>query len=321
MQTALSHPVYIAAKAALAALLALTSVEALGIEDRLSATFVSVVCTSPTVFTGIRRGLGQLVASCIGGVITLLLMRWAPPAVTLLAALFATIWLSFLIRFGADFVVAAFTVLYVLLIPGDAAHTLESRMASVAIGVLCAMAVNLAVSFGRRRSVFGRRLRIAVELTASELERAAGRIRTPPEGPDAGAELFEPTFQVVRILADELADARREPLSSARWKTQVAGADRATQALLAVAHHGKDVILAWQEERNAEPEVADGLQALADAMRRNEPVDLGEPGAGLARRALPAAARAWRRAQQGLAAFGATGPVRGGSSEAAARRS
>lgn len=313
MSNPLSHPFYISAKAALAALSALAVVNAAGIEDKLSATFVAVVCTSPTVFTGVRRGLGQLIGSFLGGTITLLLMRFAPPSVTLLAALFVTIWASFLIRIGSDYVVAAFTVLYVLLIPGEAAHTLEHRMASVLVGVLSALVVNLAVSFLRRRAVFGRRLRIARELVADELERAATvMVRTPDPGRWDETNLFEPVFRTLRTLADELGDASRELLSSRRWKTQVRGAARATQQLLAVAHYGKDAAFTWAGGAKALPEVAAAMSELAAAIRAQRPCEFPELPSRPELRSLPGAAASWNRALQGLQAFvaGLPGPPR-----------
>lgn len=306
MRTPLSHPFYISAKAALAALLALTVVNALGIEDKLSATFVAVVCTSPTVFNGVRRGLGQLVGSFLGGTVTLVLMQWAPRSLTLVAALFVTIWASFLIRIGSDYVVAAFTVLYVLLIPGEAAHTLEHRMASVLTGVLSALVVNLIVSFLRRRAVFRRRLRIARELVAEELERAAAALVRPPDPARSDeTNLFEPVFRTLRLLADELGDASREFLSSRRWKTQVKGAERATQQLLAVAHYGKDTAFTWADGSTALPEAAAAMRALAAAIRAQRPFDFPLLSSTPELRSLPGAAAAWNRALQGLETFAA----------------
>ncbi|MDQ3262114.1 MAG: aromatic acid exporter family protein [Myxococcota bacterium] len=326
MSTSLSHPLYIAAKAAIAALLALVLVEAGGIEDRLSACFVAVVCTSPTVYSGFRRGLGQLLGSAIGGSITLLLAFWAPRSVTLVAALFITIWVSFLLRVGSDYVVAAFTVLYVLLIPGDATHTLEHRLASVAIGVLSATVLNLLVSFARRRRVFARRLDIARLLVASELERAATVLEQGP-GPRLGeaharGQLFEAPFRLLRVLSDELSDAARELGASARWRAQVQGACRATQQLLAVSHYGKDLLLSFEDSPRARPLSAAAASELATAMRQQRPARLGEIQDEVGGRSLRAAADAWTRALAGLRDF-ATLPREEstGSSAAAGPRS
>ncbi len=305
MSTPLSHPLYIAAKAAIAALVALSLVEAGGIEDRLSACFVAVVCTSPTVYSGFRRGLGQLLGSTIGGSITLLLAFWAPRSVTLVAALFITIWVSFLLRVGSDYVVAAFTVLYVLLIPGDATHTLEHRLASVAIGVLSATVVNLVVSFARRRRVFARRLDIARLLVASELERAATVLEQGPRPGEeqARGQLFEAPFRLLRVLSDELNDAARELGASARWRAQVQGACRATQQLLAVSHYGKDLLLSFEDSPRARPLSAAAASELAEALRQQRPARLGEIQDEVGARSLRAAADAWTRALDGLRDF------------------
>lgn len=309
MSPNLSHPVYIAAKAALAALVALTLVNTFRITDQLSACFVAVVCTSPTVYSGFRRGFGQLLASALGGTITLLLSLWVPPSVTLVVALFAAIWVSFLIRIGSDYVVAAFTVLYVLLIPGEATLTLEHRLASVAIGVFSATLLNLAVSFARRRKVFGRRLRIARELVADELERTA-RVLEGGGGAVPRTErlqVFESAFQILRTLSAELSDAAKELGASRRWRTQVQGACAATEALLAVAHFGKDLLYALDLDPRPQPATAVAVRQLAAALRESRDLELTPVVDEAGSRALPSAAQAWRRAHAGLEAFTATG--------------
>ena len=142
MNPALAHPSFIALKACLAALLALALVNSLHVPDTLSATFVACACLTPTVYSGFRRGLEQIGASAVGGVLTWLLELWFPPTVALGLGLLLSIWLCFRIGLGEGFLIASFTVLYVTLLSGSTPGlTLVSRMESVGLGALSAFAV------------------------------------------------------------------------------------------------------------------------------------------------------------------------------------
>jgi len=182
----------------------------------------------------------------------------------------------------------------------------------VAIGVASATAVNLVVSFSRRRKVFDRRLSIATGLVATELERAAAVLELGPQPGSAAdrASVFEGAFRLLRILSDELSDAARELGASARWRAQVQGACRATQQLLAVAHYGKDLLLSFEDAPRARPLSAVAARELAQALRERRSAQLGEIHDEVGSRSLRAAADAWTRALEGLSAFAGENGVR-----------
>jgi hypothetical protein len=335
MNAALAHPLYLAVKSALAALLALVAVELLGLPDRLSATFVACVCITPTAYAGLRRGLDQLMGSAIGGGLSWLTFLWVPRAAAIGLSLFWGTLLTFGFGFARGWLVAAFSVLYVLLIPGpDPATVLELRMASVAIGVLSATAVNLVVSRISYRGVFTRRLAIARRQVAGELRLLSEQLRGPVVESQR-RRLFEESFPLLRHLFEELADGLREtgllgaspalpevpevsvapdalaaapaPLGSpaparARRSTreELISLEGAAHHLLAVAHYGKDVALQLARDPGPYPAGAEWAAALADALELNQLFDpwrpLPEPAL---HRALESAAEAWSLARSG----------------------
>ncbi|MGQ0504980.1 MAG: FUSC family protein [Myxococcaceae bacterium] len=293
MNPVLAHPLSIALKASLSALAASLLVELLGMNDRLSATFVAVVCISPTVYTGLRRGLEQIAASTLGGVVTwlLTLVLPLPRPVALVAALFITIWLCFRVGFGRAFLVGAFTVLYVLLIPGATiGATLSHRLASVAIGVACATALNVIVSFATYRSVFARRQRIARERVGSSFIALAELLRKG----ETSSTVFEDVFPLLRALLDELCDAVRESRLrvASKSRARLTEMQHAVEELLAVAHHGKDLVLLLRRQPQPFPLAAEWSRHLGEALiqgRASNPQRSSEP---LAREALARASEA-----------------------------
>lgn len=306
MNPALAHPFYIGLKASLAALLALAAVELLAIPDRLSATFVAVACISPTAYTGLRRGLDQIGASAIGGLVTLGLSRLLPGPAALGLALFAAIYVSFRVGMARGFLVAAFTVLYVQLIPGlTPGLVLEYRLASVAIGVASAIAMNVAISLVSYRSVFSRRLGIARAALASQWTGLADLMARERRPESARAALFEEVFPLLRALMDELSDAERE----IRWRggrprASIEAARRAAEELLVLAHHGKDLALALDRTGAAFPACSARAAALGAAIRADAPVPFdASPVEAELRQALESAIAAWERARSAAASF------------------
>ncbi len=303
MNPALAHPLYIALKAALAAMAALVLVELFGIHDRLSATFVAVVCISPTVYTGLRRGLEQIAASALGGAVTWSLTALLPRPAALLVGLFTTIWLCFRVGFARAYLVAAFTVLYGLFIPGESVtRTLEHRLASVAIGVFCAIGINLAISFATYRSLFARRMKIARTQVATAFRALAGLLARPPTTPEedaALAGLFENVFPLLRALAEELTDAARESrLRGGATRALIEGTLRAAHELLSVAHHGKDAALLQRRERAPFPLAAACAGQLAEAIASHAPCLALPPCEPAALPALQRAAEAYEASRQ-----------------------
>jgi hypothetical protein len=300
----LAQPGYIAFKAAAAALLALAAVELAQLPDALSATFVAVVCISPVTFSGLRRGLEQLGGSALGGGTTFLLALWLPKEAALFAALWLTVWLCFAVGLSRAYAVAGFTVLYVLLLPGDSPSlTLEYRMASVALGVLAATSLNLAVSLVRFRPMLRRRLGVVRRLVADEWLRLSRALAAGPEGAGAGerAGLFEEAFGVLRTLGEELADAHRESaLMARRTREEVAALAAGAEQLVWVAHHGKDLLAEVERAGGAYPKAAAAAAQLAHAIDQQTAAALPEEVEPPLGRALQLAARAWAQAHGDL---------------------
>jgi hypothetical protein len=298
---ALAHPFYIALKSSLAALLALTGVELLGIPDRLSATFVAVVCISPTVYSGLRRGLDQLGASAPGGVVTWAAAQLLPRPAALTVALFVVVYVAFRVGLARGVLVASFTVLYVLLIPGpNPTLVLEYRLASVAVGVVSALAMNLAVSALSYRSVFRRRLVIARTSVADQWEQLAVALEQTQAQRDVlkVRALFEPTFPLLRHLYEELSDAVQESrLRGGKPRQRLENALEATHQLLAVAHYGKDLALRLERETAEFPNAAAWAKSLGASMRSGAALAGEVRGEEGLRGPLQSASEAWAHAR------------------------
>ncbi|MHB8874048.1 MAG: aromatic acid exporter family protein [Myxococcaceae bacterium] len=306
MNAGLAHPLYIAAKASLAALLALALVGLAGLPDKLSATFVAVVCISPTVYSGVRRGLDQLGASAIGGAVTWALSLVLPVPAVMGLALFLSIYLCFVVGLARGFLVAAFTVLYVLILPeASPGAALEHRLASVAIGVGSALLLNLLVSALSWRRVFRRRLSIARKSVAAEWEALAGALEGGA-GKEKPRPLFDGSFVLLRTLFEELSDASRESrLLRGGPRASLSEALAAAHQLLAVAHHGKDLVLLLEREKGPFPGAAARARALSVAMGESTAPQGEPPLEPEVRGALQSAALAWEKARAAEQRFAA----------------
>ncbi len=269
----LADPLYIAGKAAVAALLAVLVVDLLGVTDRLSAPFVAAVCTAPSVYGGVRRGLQQFAASVLGGGIAVLIGLVLPVMHTLLLATFATVWLAFRTGLGGAYIVGAFTVFYVLLIPSESfGVTLEHRLASVATGALSALTMNLLVSLLRLRAVLRRRLGIARTALAKEWDLIANRLEQK-EAAVTAVEPFDGVFPLLRTLQEELLDARAEGRFRSRsFQEKVERSLEQSRRLVRMAHHGRTLLFESTDAPGPRPELAAAARALAEALRQNQPL-------------------------------------------------
>lgn len=303
MNPSLAHPLYIAGKAAVGALLALSVVRGLGLPDKLSATFVAVVCISPTVYSGLRRGLDQVGASAVGGAVVWGLSLMLPVPAAMGVALFVTVFLVFKAGFARGLLVACFTVLYVLFIPGDShSRVLLARLASVAVGVGSALSVNMLVSLVRWQAVFARRLSVSRATVAQHFELLASSLAAPPEqrSTQERQALFETAFPVLRALQEELSDALSESrLRSDKTHQRLASALAASHQLLAVAHYGKDLALRLEHAGGPFPAAAAGCRALGACLRSGQSLSPLEPKPEEpVREPLVAAAAAWDRCRR-----------------------
>lgn len=164
-------PVY-GLKAGLAAAFSLVLAHAFGCADTVSAAFVAVVCTTPTVLSGIKRGFEQLQASLLGGAMAYACLYLGLPVV---AALGVSVGLSVLIsgalRMRDAHIVAAFTALFVVLLnPTTPGGTYAERMLAVVLGALAALLVNVALSSIFYKMLFRRRVQLCRLALASALE-------------------------------------------------------------------------------------------------------------------------------------------------------
>lgn len=202
----LTNPFFLAVKAGLATLLALILGAMLGNTDHVSAAFIAVLCTSPTVLIGLRRALTQFAGSIIGGLLGVICIvldvpLWigVPIAVTL------GIWGAFLLGVSQGHQVAAFSAILVQIVPrGSALETLDTRLIAVFVAAVSGFVVNLVVSGMTYDEIFGRRMRV-VEAEIFRLVPGAAR-----SGPEAAQEGFD----LIAQLQDELSMA----LEELRWR-------------------------------------------------------------------------------------------------------
>ena len=237
----LDNPWPLAAKASFAAMLAYLLCEAMRIPDGLSGAFVAVVCVTPTVIAGLRRALGQGVGSVIGGVLAAGLMSIGlPTALSLGLSVGGAVMAVHALGFWRAHVVAAFTAIYVHLLPlGEPGETLWVRVMAIAVGALAAMTVNALISAMFYERIFDRRI-----------TRVKVRVAEGADGIDGGhLTAMVPAFEILGALSAELAQADRE----LKWRGNTAAGNavrsrrKRVRALLRVAHFVHDLGLTVDE--------------------------------------------------------------------------
>ncbi len=199
---ALTNPWALSGKAALACLLALQLCRVLGNPDLVSSAFVAVLCTSPTLISGLRQATAQILGSLLGGIWgALMVVADVPRELGIPLAVGLSIGTTFAIRFPVGYPVAAFTALVVQAIPrGGPVETYRVRIEAVAIAALSAFVANLLVSAFAYRSVFRRRLlRIEAEVDRY-LDLATSR----------GPKAVLPCFPLLAAMESDLGAAFEE---------------------------------------------------------------------------------------------------------------
>ena len=244
----LANPFYLSLKAGLAVALALALVRFIEVRDLVSAAFVALACVSPTVVTGMRRGGEQLIASAIGGAVTLTFLALLPRGpLTLGLSVGLTTLAIHRAGFMRAYLVAGFTVIYLVVLPADTpGMALEQRLLSVAAGVFSATAVNVAVSATSYRSIFRRRLDIVRGVLLSCLERLAACAKDPARASEA-SRCLEPAFGVISQVELELLDAASEGRWRSRMSSELAALMTHTRTLGRLAHHAKELGLQVEE--------------------------------------------------------------------------
>jgi hypothetical protein len=217
-----------------------------GIQDAVSATFVAVVCTMPTLTTGFRASSEQAIGSLLGGGVAYMLMRaglGGPAGLALAVGLSAL--LSYPVRLRPAHVVAAFTALLVMITgiptPGPSfAH----RLGAVLIGAGSATLLNFLASAVQYRTIFRRRRGLVRLAVAAALE--AGD-RGSTDRADA----------LLRDLQGELRDVSRE----ASHDTRIPGHLTEVEILREI------LAVAWVQRLEAE---AVDLSPVARVIERGE---------------------------------------------------
>lgn len=301
MPTATRDLLFLAGKALAACFVTLLLDELVGNPDHVSSTLVAVLSVSAVALAGLRQGLAQLVGSALGGVWgTAATLAGLPPLAGVPLAVGVAIVTAFAARAGSAYPIAAFTALYLILVPqGTPLETLGIRLLAVTSGVVGGLLVNVVVSARFYRRIYAARLATAEEEVRALVPAAVGG------GPDAA----EAGFARLAALQAELDEALRE----LRWRRA-----RATHAelramwwrverLRSLLHLASNVGLVAAEEGVPAAELAPFAAWLADPA--------GAPPAVPAAVAAPA-----RRVETALAALepGAAGGPRAGERAPAA---
>ena len=246
------------------------------VPDLVTATFVAVLCCSPTFAIGLRRGFAQLVGSVVGGGFgTIAVALEMDLLIGIPFAVSGAVYTSHLVRLPGGYAVAAFTALFVQLVPfGDPVATFGVRLEAVVIGAAAGTALNLVISALFYRRVFARRL--------ERFERLVDALLTQAQGEGLGVVAHG--FPAYAQLADETCRARSE----LRWRrattqlAQVEAIAAKVDALGRILHLVYDMSLIIGPSHEDEP----GINAFLEWVRhpQGDPPVLSGDLARVARR-------------------------------------
>ena len=263
----LSNVPVLVAKAAFAVMIAFIAARLLVPRDLLSATFVSMLCISPTLYTGLRRGFAQVVASALGGLATLAVMiPFGLDPLTLFVSVALGLGAAFVVGFTTTYTVAGFTVLYVALIGRAELDAYFVRLASVLLGVGAGTLANFVASAFWYQRIFGRRVAIAARVVARPMGLLAEAARTgEPDQLRRADDAWDPVFRLLADLSSEFKDLRRELRLRRDWRGERLRAlllqERIVERLGLIAHYGRDLALLLRE-LHREPEGAEDAAAV-----------------------------------------------------------
>ncbi len=264
---------FLAGKAALACAVTLMLDRLLGNPDHVSSTFVAVLCISPLVIGGLRQAWAQLVASALGGLWgTLATLAGLSPTLGVPLAVGLAIVTAFAAGAASGYPVAAFTALYLILVPhGTPLETFAIRFLAVASGAVGGFLVNLLVSAFFYRGIFRHRV---LALEARILSMLAPAVRH-------GADPAEPGFAAVATMLDAMNSA----LFELRWRRSSATSlaveelKGRVERLRELLHDAVSFASIVRRER-IDPEVADAFSAWLTTCRgvaESLPEPLPEP--------------------------------------------
>ncbi len=256
----LTQPVFLALKSGLACAVALGIDTLTGNPDHVSSTFVAVLCLTPMVWLGLRRAGEQALGATLGGTWAALALLAGLPAwlgVPLAVAAAAASYMG--VRpgpVGSGFAAAAFTALFVQLVPfGDTTETILVRALAVGTGAASGFLINVLVSGGFARSIFERRLGLVRDHVHRHIGTAVA----------AGPEAIRAVFAALGDVEEELAVAIEE----LRWRRatdrhHLRERRREVRTLRHLAHVAAEVHYAIRTQEDPIQTTAAVLEWLAD---------------------------------------------------------
>ncbi|KAL0209703.1 hypothetical protein RCL1_008541 [Eukaryota sp. TZLM3-RCL] len=158
----LSSPVFLSAKTGLATALALLIDALIRNPDHVTSTFLSIVCTSPSISLGLARGIESLAAAAIGAIFGYIVLVLDLP-IMLSVPLSVAFAVLVIVLIGKEhlFPIAGFSALFVSLIVYDnPLNTLFVRGKAISSGIIAASVVNTIVSAPQYRSIYDRKMQI-----------------------------------------------------------------------------------------------------------------------------------------------------------------
>ncbi|MCO4761512.1 MAG: hypothetical protein KC502_08420 [Myxococcales bacterium] len=279
----LTDPIALATKVALGTALALLACRISGNTDGVSAAFVAVLCTTPTVLSGLQQATTQFLGSLIGGVAAAAFGSMGLPVeVALPVSVGLAVGAIFPLGHGHAYAVAAFTAIYMHLLPhGSVGDTLAIRIGAVAIGGASAALVNVTISAAFYERIFARRVRFTTDRLAEHLQLLATGA--------SDADGLLPVFPLLRDVAAEVSRARHE----LRWRRsneaeRMENAADEVRALTRLAHFARDLGLAIEESGTHMTDRDVALVHYAAARLRRESAPRPKPEGEIGQRLLAA---------------------------------
>jgi uncharacterized membrane protein YgaE (UPF0421/DUF939 family) len=211
MNTFLTNPLFMVVKAMLACALALYLNRLLGNPDHVSATFVAILCLTPTVRMGLKNARAQLLSGLLGACWgTWLHLSAHPPEIILPLAVGLAIGSSFALKMGEGYATAAFSALFVILVQFQSPwHTLGVRFVSLSIAAASSFFVNALVSALIYRDIFSERLQKVEQRLYAVL----------PEVLAGNGAAADQVFELLAQLKAQMRETLKELAFRRAWKT------------------------------------------------------------------------------------------------------
>lgn len=117
--------------------------------DMLSPAFATILCIQPTIYTGLKRGIEEIVVSFLSALTALVfILLFGQNEFVFAIVLMAGMAVIYLAKMSASMPIAIFTILYITLFPGGSVFaTTVNRFIYIITGVAIAFLINYAFSF------------------------------------------------------------------------------------------------------------------------------------------------------------------------------